>query len=253
MALTMQLFVLGMLPWAFLLPPGGWAGRIIGGRETRPHSRPYMAYLDIAGKGSCGGFLIREDVVLTAAHCNSNRGNITVLLGAQDVTNQRERGRQKILVRRRIPHPGYNTETLENDIMLLKLRHKATLTREVGLVRLTTGKHRVLPGTVCNVAGWGRTSLNTRTNTLREVNLSVVSNRLCQKRYRIYVPSTMLCVGDPHYPKSTYKGDSGGPLVCRGVAEGIASFVAYNSIAPPVGFTRISRFVPWIKANMPKI
>nr|XP_014433337.2 cathepsin G-like [Pelodiscus sinensis] len=248
----MQLFVLGMLPWAFLLPPGGWAGEIIGGRETRPHSRPYMAYLDIAGKGSCGGFLIREDVVLTAAHCNSNRGNITVILGAHNVWKW-EPSQQRIRVRRQIPHPQYNSKTLKNDIMLLELRRKATLTREVGLVRLTTGKHRVLPGTVCKVAGWGMTSLNTGTNTLREVNLSVVSNRLCQKRYWYYFPSTMLCVGDPHYPKSTYKGDSGGPLVCRGVAEGIVSFGFNNSTAPPVVFTRISRFVPWIKANMPKI
>ena len=48
-------------------------GEIIGGTESKPHSRPYMAYLQIVtwdGKQkACGGFLIRRDFVLMAAHC----------------------------------------------------------------------------------------------------------------------------------------------------------------------------------------
>ncbi|XP_075768153.1 cathepsin G-like [Pelodiscus sinensis] len=250
MALTMQRLVVGLLPWVFLLPPGGWAGEIIGGWEVRPHSRPYMAYLRIRRGdkiSGCGGFLVAENFVLTAAHCQGDR--ITVVLGAHNM-GQCERSQQEIPVCRKIPHQQYNRETLHNDIMLLQLSRNATLTREVGLVRLTTGHRRVGPGTMCNVAGWGRTSFTTRTNTLREVNLSVVTDRLCQKRYHCYLPSTMLCVGDPRYRKSIYMGDSGGPLVCCGVAEGIVSFGGYNSIDPPAGYTRISHFVPWIKANM---
>uniref|UniRef100_K7FLU9 Peptidase S1 domain-containing protein n=1 Tax=Pelodiscus sinensis TaxID=13735 RepID=K7FLU9_PELSI len=242
--------VVGLLPWAFLLPPGGWAGEIIGGKEAQPHSRPYMAYLYIQHGDKykyCGGFLVAENFVLTAAHCQGDR--ITVYLGAHNI-RQQEPSRQEIPVRRQIPHRQYNRETLNNDIMLLQLSRNATLTKEVGLVRLTTGHRRVSPGTMCSATGWGLTSFFTGTDTLLEVNLSVVTDDLCQKRYRSYFPSTMLCVGDPCDPKSTYSGDSGGPLVCDGVVEGITSFGAYDSIDPPVGFTRISHFVPWIKANM---
>uniref|UniRef100_A0A8C5ZBW9 Peptidase S1 domain-containing protein n=1 Tax=Marmota marmota marmota TaxID=9994 RepID=A0A8C5ZBW9_MARMA len=60
---------LRLLLLAFFLPPKARAGEIIGGHEAKPHSRPYMAYLQFLSQNSlrtCGGFLIREDFVLTA-------------------------------------------------------------------------------------------------------------------------------------------------------------------------------------------
>nr|XP_014432408.1 duodenase-1-like [Pelodiscus sinensis] len=238
------------------LERGFYHCEIIGGKEAQPHSRPYMAYLYIQHGDKykyCGGFLVAENFVLTAAHCQGDR--ITVYLGAHNI-RQQEPSRQEIPVRRQIPHRQYNRETLNNDIMLLQLSHNATLTREVELLRLPTGHCRVCPETLCNVAGWGMTSLTTTTNTLREVNLSVVADDLCKKEYHNYFPSTMLCVGDSDnslYRKSTYRGDSGGPLVCDGVAEGIVSKGKRNSAKSHVVFTRISHFVPWIKANMQQI
>uniref|UniRef100_A0A8D2NJP0 Peptidase S1 domain-containing protein n=1 Tax=Zosterops lateralis melanops TaxID=1220523 RepID=A0A8D2NJP0_ZOSLA len=54
-------------------------GQIIGGREVEPHSRPYMAYLQVQNgseHSSCGGFLIRPDAVLSAAHCLEPKAQI---------------------------------------------------------------------------------------------------------------------------------------------------------------------------------
>ncbi|CAM2102804.1 unnamed protein product [Caretta caretta] len=122
------MLLLLLFPMVFPPAPGAQAGEIIGGQEAQPHSRPYMAFVRIQreGKGGnmCGGFLIREDVMVTAAHCNCNLGNISVLLGAHNFEID-ELGTQKIWVRRRIPHPEFNDETLENDLMLLQNFPKA--------------------------------------------------------------------------------------------------------------------------------
>uniref|UniRef100_A0A8C3F852 Peptidase S1 domain-containing protein n=1 Tax=Chrysemys picta bellii TaxID=8478 RepID=A0A8C3F852_CHRPI len=63
------MLILILLLVAFLLPPGAGAGEIIGGWEAKPHSRPYMAYLEIqhgVSRSLCGGFLVSENFVLTA-------------------------------------------------------------------------------------------------------------------------------------------------------------------------------------------
>nr|XP_025043899.1 mast cell protease 1A-like [Pelodiscus sinensis] len=116
----MQVYCLFLLPMAVLLPPGTWAGQIIGGQEAEPHSRPYMAYLYIQhGQkwSKCAGFLVKPNIVLTAAHCQGEK--INVVLGAHNIS-QWEPSQQVIQVQRQIPHPQYDDKTKNNDIMILQ-------------------------------------------------------------------------------------------------------------------------------------
>ncbi|XP_074838184.1 granzyme B(G,H)-like [Carettochelys insculpta] len=245
-----------LLPFAYLLTPGSQAGEIIGGREVMPHSRPYMALVTIQSqrdKRSCGGFLIREDVVVTAAHCNCNLRNITVLLGAHDIAlgQQDEPQRQQILVRRRIPHPEYNDEMFQNDIMLLQLKEKAKLSRAIATISVS--KKKAKEGSVCSVAGWGRTSSKAKVQpvtTLQEVELKVMSSDLCHSLFhQYYVPSKMLCMGDPKKRKASFQGDSGGPLICDGKVKGVVSY-GRDDGSPPRVFTRVSEYVLWIRKTL---
>nr|XP_023968244.1 mast cell protease 3-like [Chrysemys picta bellii] len=248
------MLLLLLFPMVFPLPPGAQAGEIIGGQEVRPHSRPYMAFVKIERKGKggnmCGGFLIREDVVVTADHCFHS--NISVLLVAHNFEID-ELGTQTIWVRRRISHPDINDETFENDIMLLQLRHKAKLTQAVGTIPLS--QEMVKKGAVCSVAGWGQTSIKTNAQpspTLQEVELTVMGkNMFLSRPYLHYVPSRMLCVGKPQERKWPFLGDSGGPLVCDGKAQGIVSHGSGDGSTPSV-FTRLSKYVCWIKKTLHK-
>ncbi|XP_054988062.1 mast cell protease 1A-like [Sorex araneus] len=183
----------------FALSPRAETGDIIGGHEAKPHSRPYMAYLNIyrqkSKKFECGGFLIQEDVVMTAAHCNGRK--IEVLLGTNDVGIIRKDRGKKISVREAFPHEGYNKDTLSNDIMLLKLEKKVRLNNKINLLKLPDPQTRLEPGQWCSVAGWGQTTLGEKfSNKLMEVELRVQKEERCKRYDKTYNSTTQLCAGD---------------------------------------------------------
>ncbi|XP_043351709.1 cathepsin G-like [Dermochelys coriacea] len=118
-----MLLLLLLLPAAVLLPLRAQAGWIIGGNVSWPHSRPYMAYLEVrmgqVNTQICGGLLVKKDFVLTAAHCSCTAGNVTVILGAHNV-HEPEETQQRLRVRRIIPHPEFTRDPLTNDLLLLQ-------------------------------------------------------------------------------------------------------------------------------------
>uniref|UniRef100_K7FGF2 Mast cell protease 1A-like n=1 Tax=Pelodiscus sinensis TaxID=13735 RepID=K7FGF2_PELSI len=246
----MQVHILFLLPMAFLLLPGTWSGEIIGGKEAKPHSRPYMAYLEIQfGEETfrCGGFLVAKNFVLTAAHCQGD--TITAVLGAHSLEKRREQ--QKIKVSKKIPHEKYNNRTKKNDFMLLQLAKPAKLNKFVNTIPLPKTGETVEPGMVCSVAGWGLTIANdisSAANALREVDVEVLEDDECSYGDN-YDPATMLCVGHPQKCRDSAKGDSGGPLVCDGKPQGIVSWGTKDG-TPPGVYTRVSTFIRWIQDKM---
>ncbi|XP_023561074.1 granzyme B-like isoform X2 [Octodon degus] len=239
----MQLLLLLL---AFFLPSRTMAAEIIGGHEAKPHSRPYMAYLQIGHNMMCGGFLINEKFVLTAAHCLGSSINVT--LGAHNIKTQ-EKTQQVIRVRKALSHQNYHPKIHTNDIMLLQLEKKAKLTNDVQPLRLPKGKSQVKSGAVCQVAGWGMLAPGRSTNILQEVEMTVQKDEECEDRYSSYDRATQICVGDPRIQKASFRGDSGGPLVCNNVAQGIVSYGRRDGRTPRV-FTKVSRFLRWIKKTM---
>ncbi|XP_005372038.1 granzyme C-like [Microtus ochrogaster] len=233
----------------FLLPLGADAEEIIGGHEVKPHSRPYMAFIEFVKDDgeiyTCGGFLVEDNFVLTAAHCRGSTMNVT--LGAHNISFP-EKTQQIIPVAKAIPHPGFNNKTFPNDIMLLKLERKAKRTNAVRTLRLPRSNVHVKPGDVCHVAGWGQLApKGKRPDTLQEVELTVQKDQECKFCFRRrYNKATAICVGDPKIKRASFLGDSGGPLVCKNRAAGIVSLACTNGSAPGT-FTRVSSFLSWIQ------
>ncbi|XP_065102311.1 cathepsin G-like [Paramisgurnus dabryanus] len=202
---------------------------IVGGKESIPHSHPYMVY--ICDKKmhlqACGGFLIRENFVLTAAHCKTN--NLRVYLGVHD-TNDLPEGIEVDA----FPHPDFANEQ-GDDIMLLKLKTRATLNKNVKTIDLQKTKGEAFPSN-CMAMGWGwqEYTHTSPSNVLKEVNLTLTQN--C-------ATPDLICTEGGTGP---YRGDSGGPLICGNVPHGIVSHSAGNITV----YTEISHYLQWIHKTM---
>ncbi|XP_067255104.1 complement factor D-like [Chanodichthys erythropterus] len=224
---------------------------IVNGKEAKRHSTPYMVSLQTYGHHICGGFLISDQFVLTAAHCWKGYDNLMVVVGAHDLRDSKSS--DHIRVKSYIPHPNYRPTNKPHhhdaDIMLLKLKKKVNLNKKVGVIPLPKKGEDVKADTACSVAGWGRLMIGgSRSNLLMEAKVSVIDNNECRNRWgELYSVSKMICV---YGRGGTCKGDSGGPLVCGNTAVGITSFGSRNhrnTLERPNVYTKISQYIQWIK------
>ncbi|CAO2591051.1 Granzyme F [Lemmus lemmus] len=235
----------------FLLLLGAGAEEIIGGHEVKPHSRPYMAFIasfhDDGKRHCCGGFLVKENFVLTAAHCMGSSMKVT--LGAHNI-KIREETQQIIPVAKALPHPDYNPKDKSNDIMLLKLERKAKRTKAVRPLRLPRANAQVKAGNVCYLTGWGRKSLKDTKGTalLQEAVLIIHDDQKCKQLFPRYSKTMQICAGDSKKMQAAFKGDSGGPLVCNNRAYGVLSYGKNKTISSV--FTKVVSFLSWIKRSM---
>ncbi|XP_056271036.1 serine protease 57-like [Pseudoliparis swirei] len=223
---------------------GAGGSLIVGGRDAAPQSRPYMASLQLRGRHSCGGALVREDFVLTAAHCQIRRP-YTVVLGVGSLTAN-ETTKQEFSAVRSFPHPSYDGHA--NDIMLIRLNRRAQLTAAVRLISPKRG--RLNASSRCITAGWGDVGDNgTLPNRLQEVNVTLLRRRMCRRRWAgVPITRTMVCGTGARMFQGFCSGDSGGPLVCDGEAAGVVSFSGRQCGNPrtPDVYTRIASFRRWI-------
>ncbi|XP_009479029.2 granzyme A [Pelecanus crispus] len=237
---------------------GGLCVDIIGGNEVAPHSRPFMALINGAkGKPVCGGALIKENWVLTAAHCNVERGK--VILGAHSQT-AKEKEKQVFRIAKQIRYPCYCRSCKEYDIMLLQLHKRAKLNKAVQLIPLPTSDDDPKPGTTCAVAGWGQTHNQHRqlSDTLREVNITVISRQICNDNNHYknnpVITDNMICAGAKNGGKDSCSGDSGGPLRCNNVMRGITAFGKANkcgAVDGPGVYTRLTtQYLQWIRKTI---
>ncbi|XP_056615216.1 granzyme-like protein 1 [Triplophysa dalaica] len=219
-------------------PGDGMDHGIVGGHASVPHSRPYMVYiLDSITHTACDGFLVREDFVMTAAHCKMNFRRPKVYLGVSD---------KKFLPHGievdSFPHPGFKNKP-GNDIMLLKLKTPATLNKTVTIIDLPNPwNDKILKD--CLVMGWGSMIHKhySPSTVLRELNVTLKNLTHC------FEPD-VICNEDPFGPA---QGDSGGPLVCKDIVMGIVSFNMEKTEGYLTGYTRVSQHLLWINEIMKK-
>ncbi|NXP24986.1 GRAA protein, partial [Scytalopus superciliaris] len=236
---------------------GGLCVDIIGGSEVAPHSRPFMVQIKGKKPGLCGGALIKENWVLTAAHCKVKKGK--VVLGAHSLEDCGKQT-QTFRIAKQIRYKSYNPMSKEHDIMLIQLQKRATINTAVKTIPLPTSGDDLKPGTVCRVAGWGKTDSHLKrfSATLREVNITVISRQTCNDKDHYngkpVITENMICAGAKDGKKDSCYGDSGGPLICNYLMRGIVSFGKPKKCGTADGpgiYTRLTEeHLQWIRKTI---
>ncbi|XP_078399085.1 chymotrypsinogen 2-like [Cetorhinus maximus] len=224
--------------------------RIVNGENAVPGSWPWQVSLqDTTGWHFCGGSLINENWVVTAAHCDVSTTNLAII-GASNKCSTHE-GAQHMRIQKVITHPAWNPHNMVNDVTLLKLTSPVRFTNRISPVCLATVAADFPGGKLCVTSGWGLTR-STASNVpcqLQQAALPLLTNAKCQNTWGKSISSGMICAGGAG--ATSCMGDSGGPLVCKdgGVwyLVGIVSWGSGNcSLRIPSVYTRVTEFQSWI-------
>lgn len=237
--------------------------RIIGGSEATEDRFSYAVSIKDHIGHFCGGSLIAKDVVLTAAHCKG--GQYDVVIGRHDLN---DRDGEAIAMKKEVPHPNYDSQSTNNDFMLVFLERPAAIGNN-DLVSLNSQHSIPRTGQRVTSMGWGdtdsRESVSTLSDVLMSVNVNAISNQECdasegtidgyEDNYNGQITQDMLCA-EHAQKKDSCQGDSGGPLVIRGVNAG--ADVQIGVVSWGVGcahddfpgvYARISRAYEWIQSE----
>jgi len=229
------------------------SNRIVGGVETEENEYPWQVGL-VSASGSrpwCGGTLISDRHVLTAAHCTagSSPSSISVLVGEHRTDDSTF---TRVPLSAITDHPDYNSGTLDNDYSILTLAEPVEFSATIAPACLPS-TNSDFAGVLATVSGWGTLSSGGNQPTvLNEVDVTVQSNAECNSAYGSGITDNMICAADAG--KDSCQGDSGGPLVAQENDKytliGVVSW-GYGCAMPqyPGVYARVTEKMDWILAN----
>nr|2OLG_A Chain A, Pro-phenoloxidase activating enzyme-I [Holotrichia diomphalia] len=257
------------------------ADKILNGDDTVPEEFPWTAMIGYKNSSNfeqfaCGGSLINNRYIVTAAHCVA--GRVLRVVGALNKVRLGEwntatdpdcYGAVRVCVpdkpidlgiEETIQHPDYvdGSKDRYHDIALIRLNRQVEFTNYIRPVCLPQPNEEVQVGQRLTVVGWGRTETGQYSTIKQKLAVPVVHAEQCAKTFGaagVRVRSSQLCAGGEK-AKDSCGGDSGGPLLAERAnqqffLEGLVSFGATcGTEGWPGIYTKVGKYRDWIEGNI---
>merc|ERR1711982_228981 len=235
-------------------------GKIVGGEEAAENQWPWIVALFIDDAWFCGGALISEKWVMTAAHCVEDALYFDVMAGAHNVRASSEPHRVEITSFNGFTHEDWDHSTLYADIALVHLPEKIAFSEYIrpSCLPPASDANEEYVGQLTTPVGWGKNADNAGgiTPDLNMVeDLPVITPAACADYYGGIIYSGIMCI-DAAGGKGVCNGDSGGTLNIRQTEGGnkwtqigVTSFVSSAGCESgnPHGFSRVAEHLQWIE------
>lgn len=243
------------------------SGRIVGGKNAKFGSWPWQVlvrestWLGLFTKNKCGGVLITNRFVTTAAHCQPGfLASLVAVFGENDISGDSEAKKPVSRnVRKVIVHRQYDPATFENDLALLELETPIKFDAHIVPICMPPDESD-FTGRVATVTGWGRLKYGGGVPAvLQEVQVPVIENSACQDMFQTAghakkILNSFICAGYANGQKDSCEGDSGGPLVLQRddgrwqlvgtVSHGIKCAAPFL----PGVYMRTTFYKPWLRS-----
>ncbi|XP_010592341.1 coagulation factor X [Loxodonta africana] len=233
--------------------------RIVGGRDCKEGECPWQALLvNEENEGFCGGTILNEYYILTAAHCLHQAKRFKVRVG--DRNTEKEEGNEMAHeVEIILKHNKFVRETYDFDIAVIKLKTPITFRMNVApacLPEKDWAESTLMTQKTGIVSGFGRTHEKGRASTiLKMLEVPYVDRNTCKLSSSFTITQNMFCAGYDSKPEDACQGDSGGPHVTRFkdtyFVTGIVSWGEGCARKGKYGvYTKVTSFLKWIDRCM---
>ncbi|KAK5928772.1 hypothetical protein CgunFtcFv8_010065 [Champsocephalus gunnari] len=236
----------------------GVAPRIVGGVLEKLGGSPWQVLLRRAdGYGFCGGTLVSDRWVVSAAHCLEESVD-HVTIGDYD-KRRPDPMEQQLKVQKVFVHPHFHSFTFDSDIALLFLSgpvRRGPTAAPACLPDPHLSRYLLQEDSRGVVSGWGLTRhLGRSSRFLRKVTLPVIGQQTCSGSTNQVITDNMFCAGFLDVAMDACGGDSGGPFVQnhRGTwfLTGVVSWGEGCAGKGRFGvYSRIGNFLNWIRDTM---
>ncbi|KAJ8667406.1 hypothetical protein QAD02_009069 [Eretmocerus hayati] len=229
--------------------------RLLGGSVTSISQYPFLVSLSYNGIFICGGSIITEIIILTAAHCIIELDYRGIIVRAGSTKHNYGGTEHRIF--KMIPHEEYygsSSTVASNDIALLKLANFIKFSKYANPVKLYEWPGTTIEGSTAISIGWGRIEEYgySASERLRSIPLRILSKNDCANAYQNQVNQwayDQICAYLPG--RGHCKGDSGGPLIVKNLLAGIVSWDTHcGTQGLPGVYTEVAVHRQWIERNI---